>query len=67
MVDILSQNIMNLEPSERDQVFALMTQHAALLSRVIPGAPLLNLILNGIEDNSFISQAYVDWRRRSEG
>jgi len=58
---------MNLEPSERDQVFALMTQHAALLSKVIPGAPLLDLISHGIEDNSIVSQAYVAWQKRTAG
>lgn len=65
MIDILTQNILNLKDAEQDNLFKMLTDNAYLLIKVVPNAPLLAYIISGMpEDNSPITQAYTAWKNK---
>jgi hypothetical protein len=65
MIDILTQNILNLSNKEQDSVFKMLTDNANILIKVVPSSSLLAYIISGIpEDNSLITQAYTAWKNK---
>ena len=63
MIDVLTQNILNLEKTEQDTLFRVLTENADLLIKVIPTAPLLAYIVSGSTDTDYaIIQAYDAWK-----
>ena len=67
MIDILTQNILNLSNKEQDSVFKMLTDNANILIKVVPSSSLLAYIISGIpEDNSLITQAYTAWKINSK-
>jgi hypothetical protein len=63
MIDILTQNVLNLDQHEQDTLFRVLTENAELLIKVIPTAPLLAYIVSGSTDtNHSIIQAYDAWK-----
>jgi hypothetical protein len=66
MIDILTQKIMTLNNHEREQLFGMLSNNAALLIKLIPDAPLLNYIITGhTTSNSEIIQAYNAWKNKN--
>ena len=65
MIDILTQNILNLRDAEQDNLFKLLNDNAYLLIKVVPTAPLLAYIISGTpQDTSLITQAYTAWKNK---
>ena len=63
MIDIMTQNILNLSKTEQDAVFKMLSENANILIKVLPNAPLLAYIVSGSsDDNSPIAQAYAAWK-----
>jgi hypothetical protein len=63
MLDILTQNILNLNKTDQARMFRMLTDNADVLIKVIPNAPLLVYIISGIPvDDSPITQAYTAWK-----
>lgn len=63
MIDIINHNIQNLTASERDQLFQMLTDHARILIKLVPDAPLLKYIVSGYTTNSDpVIQAYTAWK-----
>jgi hypothetical protein len=65
MIDILTQNILNLSAQDQDSLFKILSDNAHLLIKVIPNASLLAYIISGTpEDNSLVTQAYTAWKNK---
>jgi hypothetical protein len=65
MIDVLTQNILNLEKTEQDRLFRVLTDNVDILIKVIPTAPLLAYIVGGSTDISHeIIQAYDAWKNK---
>ena len=63
MIDIISHNIQNLTASEQDQLFRILTDHARILIKLVPDAPLLKYIISGYTTNNDpVIQAYTAWK-----
>ena len=63
MIDVLTQNILNLSKPEQAKMFRMLTDNADILLKVIPNAPLLVYIVSGIPvDDSPLTQAYAAWK-----
>ena len=63
MIETLTQNILQLNLGERNQLFKMLSENATILIKVIPNAPLLEYIVNGHTDNTNpIIQAYITWK-----
>jgi len=63
MLDVLTQNILNLSETEQARVFRMLSDNADVLIKVVPNSPLLVGILSGIPvDDSPITQAYNAWK-----
>jgi hypothetical protein len=63
MIDIINHNIQNLTASEQDQLFRMLTEHARILIKLVPDAPLLKYILSGYTNsNDAVIQAYTVWK-----
>jgi len=63
MIDVLTQNILNLNKTDQDRVFRMLADYADVLTKVIPNTPLLVSIASGMPvDNSPITQAYNAWK-----
>ena len=63
MIDVLTQNILNLNKTDQARVFRMLTDHADILIKIIPNSPLLAGIASGIPvDDSPITQAYNAWK-----
>jgi hypothetical protein len=66
MIDILTQRIMTLNNRDREQLFGILSNNAALLIKLTPDAPLLNYIITGhTTSNSEIIQAYDAWKNNN--
>jgi hypothetical protein len=64
MIDILTQNALNLTKAEQAQLFRMLTDYAEVLIKIVPNASLLAYIISGVpEDNSAITQAYDAWKQ----
>lgn len=64
----LAQNLMSLNISEQDRLFHILSQHADLLSKVIPNVSLLEYIatgqaINAVNDPTI--RAYDMWKRKN--
>ena len=67
-MNTISQNIMQLTENERIQLFRLLSTNADLVNKVIPGIPLIEYILTGIDitaSNSEVTQAYSAWKTKN--
>ena len=63
MIDTINHNIQNLSASEQDQLFQMLTDHAKILIKLMPDAPLLKYIVSGsTTNNNPIIQAYTAWK-----
>ena len=63
MIDTINHNIQNLTASEQDQLFRMLTEHARILIKLVPDAPLLKYILSGYTNsNNPVIQAYTAWK-----
>ena len=63
MLDELTQKILNLNETEQARMFRMLADHADVLIKVIPNAPLLVTIISGIPvDDNPITQAYLAWK-----
>jgi hypothetical protein len=63
MIDIINHNIQNLTTSEQDQLFRMLTDHARILIKLVPDAPLLKYIVSGYTTNNDpVIQAYTAWK-----
>jgi hypothetical protein len=63
MIDILTQNALNLTKAEQAQLFRMLSDHANILIKIIPNSPLLVGIVRGVPvDDSAITQAYNAWK-----
>ena len=63
MLDTLTQNILNLNSTDQARVFRMLADHADILIKVVPNAPLLVTILSGVPvANDPITQAYTAWK-----
>ena len=63
MIDTINHNIQNLTASEQDQLFRMLTEHARILIKLVPDAPLLKYILSGYTNsNGPVIQAYTAWK-----
>lgn len=64
MIDTINHNIQNLSTSEQDQLFKMLTDHARVLIKLVPDAPLLKYIVSGRTTNDDpVIQAYTAWKR----
>jgi hypothetical protein len=63
MIDILTQNALNLTKAEQAQLFRMLTDYAEILIKIIPNSSLLAYIISGVtDDHSPITQAYDAWK-----
>ena len=63
MLDVLTQNILNLSKTDQARVFRMLSDNADILIKVIPNSPLLVGIVRGMPvDDSAITQAYNAWK-----
>lgn len=63
MIDTLTQNALQLTKDERASLFRMLTDYAAILTKIIPNAPLLDYIVTGTsQSNDPIIRAYNDWK-----
>ena len=68
MTGTLAQNVMNLNESEQQQLFSLITDHADLFIKVIPQIPLLEYIATGSTINAGndpLIHAYSVWKTKN--
>ena len=62
MINIITENILNLNKNDQDQLFTMLVDNIDLLLNVVPNSPLLIYIKTGKPvDNSPIIQAYSAW------
>jgi hypothetical protein len=67
MTGSLTQNVMQLSKQDRERLFQVLTDHADLLTKVIPNVPLLEYIVTGStldSNNNAIIQAYEVWKNQ---
>jgi hypothetical protein len=63
MIDILTQNILELNTSDREQLFKVLSENTSILIKVLPTAPLLKYIVTGYTDSDNpVIQAYIAWK-----
>ena len=63
MIDILTQNALELNSTEKDQLFEMLTENARLLLKLVPDSGLLKYIVSGYTTNSDpLTQAYDAWK-----
>jgi hypothetical protein len=63
MTDIINHNIKNLTTNEQHQLFRMLTDHARILIKLMPDAPLLKYIVSGYTTNDDpVIQAYTAWK-----
>jgi hypothetical protein len=63
MIDIINQNIQNLTTNEQHQLFRMLTDHASILIKLMPDAPLLKYVVSGYTTNNDpVIQAYTAWK-----
>jgi hypothetical protein len=66
MIDILTQNVLNLSKDEQASLFRMLTDYASILIKVMPTAPLLAYIVSGLPVNDDpIIQAYDAWKSKN--
>lgn len=65
MIDFLSYQIMtNLDSQEKATLFTLLTEHADIVEKIIPGAPLINYIkYNDAFDDPIVAE-YNSWKSK---
>jgi len=65
MLDFLSHQIMtNLDSQEKATLFSLLTEHASLVEKIIPGAPLINYIKYNDAFADPIVAEYESWKSK---
>ena len=63
MIDTINHNIQNLTASEQHQLFRMLTDHASILIKLMPDAPLLKYIVSGYTTNNDpVILAYTAWK-----
>jgi hypothetical protein len=67
-MNTISQNIMRLSEGERGRVFKLLSTNADVINKIIPGMPLIEYILTGVDitaNDSEVVQAYSAWKTKN--
>jgi hypothetical protein len=67
MTGNLTQNVMQLSKHDLERLFQVLTDHADLLTKVIPNVPLLEYIVTGHtlgSNNNAVIQAYEIWKNQ---
>lgn len=67
MTGNLTQNVIQLSKQDRERLFQVLTDHADLLAKIIPGVPLLEYIVTGNTldaKNNAVIQAYDIWKNQ---
>jgi len=65
MFDILSHQIMtNLDSQEKATLFLLLTEHADIVEKLIPGTPLINYIKYNDAFADPIVAEYESWKSK---
>jgi hypothetical protein len=63
MIDILTQNAMELNSSEKDQLFKMLSENSRILLKLVPDSALLKYIVSGhTTSNDPLIQAYDAWK-----
>lgn len=65
----IHERLGSLTPEEIQQLFALVTENAELLNKIIPGSPLLNYVLGNTavqNTNHPIIEQYSNWKTTQE-
>jgi hypothetical protein len=63
MIDTINHNIQNLSAGEQNRLFQMLTDHASILIKLMPDAPLLKYIVSGYTtNNDSVIQAYTAWK-----
>ena len=63
MIDILTQNALELNSSEKDQLFKMLSENAKILLKLVPDSALLKYIASGYTtSNDPLIQAYDAWK-----
>jgi hypothetical protein len=64
MINTLSQNVIALSEQERARLFRMLTDHADVLRKVLPGLSILEGIHsnNLIDTNDPVVQLYMIWK-----
>ena len=63
MIDILTQNALELNSSEKDQLFKMLSENSRILLKLIPDSALLKYIVSGYTtNNNPLIQAYDAWK-----
>jgi hypothetical protein len=63
MIDILTQNTLELNSSEKDQLFKMLSENAKILLKLVPDSALLKYIVSGYTTNNDpLIQAYDAWK-----
>lgn len=63
MIDILTQNAMELNSIEQDQLFKMLTDNSRILLKLVPDSALLKYIVSGYTTNNDpLIQAYDAWK-----
>ena len=67
-MNTIEQNVLNLNQTEIDRLFRLLTDNADILTKVIPNVPFLEYIANGTvfsNDANPTIQAYMAWKNKN--
>lgn len=59
--ETLTQAVMQLTATERHQLFELLTNHATLLDRLLPGLPIIMHITKQQRLDHFLAVEYDQW------
>ena len=62
-LEFITKNVLTLTAEEQDLLFKILTNHADLMSKILPDLPLLDFIRTGNTpyDHEII-EAYTKWR-----
>jgi hypothetical protein len=65
-IDTINYAISNLTNSEKEALFELVTNHASLVDKLLPGLPLLQHIKSKTPqaDNDPLLEAYLAWKNK---
>lgn len=58
---MLTQAVMQLSKSEREQLFELLTNHSQLLDRLLPGLPLILHVTKQQRLEHDLAEQYDQW------
>lgn len=62
-LEFITQNVMSLSDSEKDELFQLITDHVDIFTKILPDLPLLDYIRHGTNpyDHELVD-LYITWK-----